>query len=583
MKRPEQHETDSAADALFRTVFSKWVITPSERDYGWDYVVEFFTEHESTGVMFAAQLKGSRNTKYSADGSFISQVLDQDGANYLARQLEQPVFLFHADVVAKKLYWSAIQLDQRVLAALERGETKSLTVRMPTDNLLPDKMDRFLMELTRSKMAVISRALLGTRSVDFASAMAHQPVEHISEVAEDLHIKGFHLELQLAHQRRQNGDWDGALVAVKKMLAESSSYTEIQFNGTVQLGEMEVYQLMKSTEPQSRIAEKKLEIALKLCGIAKRRPRYLHLFAQITRRAAELAVAVQKSVGLLMIWRGHKMHGDDPLWLAVLSFRVQESLLDAYRKYMRALRITLATANSRYRAVTSRPVAEIAITIGTLARLLESSDLHETALPYRKSAFEIIRFSAAIAEENQSMDELYNALMLARTLERDKDGEIFKWIRSIIDQWPEESEYRKNAEYLMQRALDRLDGAEFEGDIQTTPRQVHYNILTSEGIDPTKEPWPALIDLAIKDDDPTRVLIECEHKVVMRHPAGNPILDRLGLERANPKIIGCNIYRYALGGQSLDEIDEEFKRRFCSTCLKRTPRPAGWSFYDEAF
>jgi hypothetical protein len=367
------------------------------------------------------------------------------------------------------------------------------------------------------------------------------------------------------------------------VLADSSSYIEIQFNGTLQLGELEVYQLMRSTEPQSRIADKKLETALKLCGIAKRQPRHLHLFAQITRKAAELAVAVQKTIGLLMIWRGHKMRGDDPLWLAVLSFRLQESLLAAYRKYRQALRLAQATANSRYRSVTSGPIAEIAVSIETLARLLESSDLREIALPYNKSAFEIIRFSAAIAIENQSMDELFNAVMLARTLERDKDGEIFKWIRSVIDQWPEDSQYRKNGKDLMQRALDRLDGAEFEGDIQTTPRQIHYNILTSEGIDPTKEPWVSLIDLAIKDDDPTRVLIDCEHKAVMRHPAGDPMLDRLGLERANPKIIVCNLYQYALGGPSLDEIDQEFKRRFCSTCLKRSPRPAGWSFYDEPF
>ena len=124
MKRPEQHETDSEADAIFRTAFAEWAVTPSERDYGWDYVVEFFEEHESTGMLFTGQLKGSRHTEYSADGSFISQVLEQDSADYLARQLQQPTFLFHADVNAKKMFWSAIQLDQKVLAAIEKGDTK---------------------------------------------------------------------------------------------------------------------------------------------------------------------------------------------------------------------------------------------------------------------------------------------------------------------------------------------------------------------------------------------------------------------------------------------------------------------------
>ncbi|HEV8414303.1 MAG TPA: hypothetical protein VGQ49_11965 [Bryobacteraceae bacterium] len=67
------------------------------------------------------------------------------------------------------------------------------------------------------------------------------------------------------------------------------------------------------------------------------------------------------------------------------------------------------------------------------------------------------------------MDDLFSAVMLARTLERDKNGDIFKWVRSIIEQWPKDSEYRKNAEELMQRTRARLDGAQFEGDIETTP------------------------------------------------------------------------------------------------------------------
>jgi hypothetical protein len=56
----------------------------------------------------------------------------------------------------------------------------------------------------------------------------------------------------------------------------------------------------------------------------------------------------------------------------------------------------------------------------------------------------------------------------------------------------------------MERAVERLDGATFDGDIETTHLQIHHNILTSAGIDPTEEPWVSLINLAIKDDDPTR-------------------------------------------------------------------------------
>jgi hypothetical protein len=128
--------------------------------------------------------------------------------------------------------------------------------------------------------------IAGHQANRFVDAMARQPVERVSEIAEDFHFKGFQLELQLGHKQFRKGDVNGAVVAVKKALAESSSYIEIQFNGTLQLGELDVYRLMKSTEPQARVSEKKLETALKLCSMAKREPRYLHLAAQLQRRDA---------------------------------------------------------------------------------------------------------------------------------------------------------------------------------------------------------------------------------------------------------------------------------------------------------
>lgn len=585
MKRPEQHETDSAADALFRNAFHRWAITPSERDYGWDYVVEVFRSGESTGLLFNGQLKGSRHTTYSADGSFISQELEIDSADYLARQLRLPTFLFHADVEAKKLFWSAIQLDQKVVEVLERGMAKSLTVRIPTANILPDKADQFARDLTQAQTVIVARILLQTTHVEFAEAMKSQPAERIGHLAGDLHEKGYRLELDAAFLKRKSGDIAGAVEAIHKVAASAgaSGYVEVRFNAILQAGELEWLLLMKSDAPQARAADKKLETALELCRIAKRKPRNLHLFAQITRRAAGLGVEAHKTFGLLMGWRAHMLRGEDPVWLAVLSFQLQQSLLATHRKYNQSLRLAQATAKSRFRWVTARPIAEIAMAIGTLAHVLESCDFTEAAKQYHQSAFNLLKFSAAIATENRSMDELFNALMYARTLERNPDGEIFKWVRSVIDRWPKDSSYRRNAEELIRRAVDRQNGATFEGDISTTPRQIHHNILTSAGIDPTVEPWVSLIELAIKDYDPTRVLIDCQHKNFMPHPAGDPMLVRLTLERANPKIILCTLHSYRAAGRELDNIDRAFKAKYCDVCPDRVPRPAGWTFYDEPF
>lgn len=80
-----------------------------------------------------------------------------------------------------------------------------------------------------------------------------------------------------------------------------------------------------------------------------------------------------------MLWRGHVVRGDDALWVAVLSFQLQQSLLAAHRKYIQSLRLAQATAKSQFRWVTGRPIADIGMAIGTLAGLLESCGFKEAA------------------------------------------------------------------------------------------------------------------------------------------------------------------------------------------------------------
>lgn len=585
MKRPEQHITDSEADAIFRAVFAEWSINPSERDYGWDYVVEVFRNGESTGLQFNVQLKGSRHTEYSADGSFLSQKLEIDSADYLARQLRLPTFLIHADVEAKKLFWSAIQLDQRVLQLLDQGEAKSLTVRVPTTNVLPANIDHFARDLAAAQMLVVSRILMQTTPFEFAEAMRSQPIEQTSRIAEDLHEKGYTLQLDAAFVKRKSGDYAGAVEAIRKVAASAgaSGYVEIQFNAVLQARDLEWLLIQKSDAPQAQAADNKLETALELCRIAKRKPRHLYLFAQITRRAAELGVEAHKTFGLLMSWRAHTLSGNDPIWVAVLSYRLYQSLLSTHRKYNQSLRLARAAAKSRFRWVISRPIVDIAMAIGTLAGVLKSCDFKEVAEQYHQSAFDLLKFSAAIATENKSIDELYNAVAYANTLELNVDGEIHRWVRSVVDQWQVDSQYRQNAEQLIRNRIDRRNGLKFAGDIVTTPRQVLHNILTSMGLDPTVEPWVSHIELALKDDDPTRVLVGCEHKWVTAHPSADPALTRLALERANPKIIGCNLHQYKSWGRELDNIDQAFKGKYCDECPDRVPRPEGWTFFGEPF
>ena len=580
MKRPDEHVTDAKGDALFREVFAAWGVNPSERDYGWDYVVEVFHDASSTGLLFNAQLKSSAVTSYSAKRTFISQPLERDAAEYLARQLRQPTFLFHADVESKRLFWSAIQFDRMVLQSLEKAETSSLTVRIPTSNLLPQAFDLFLADLRKAHSVVVTRALLIDRDTDFVIAMPSPSAEKMHHVSEDLHEKAFRIEAQIAHETFQKGEISEAIRRLKRILASPEASLHVRFNVTAQLGDLEWIELIRSDRPQVLAAEQQVSTGRELCRIAQNGPRHLRLIALITRTAAELGIIIQKHLGLTMNWAAYKTAGTDPLWLAALSVGLDQNLTVAGRKYKQALRLAGITARSPDRRVAPTAIVKVAQQIPTLAGLLDHADLREVAQQYRESAFQLFRLAAAIATECRDMDELFQVVTGVLSLDRSKSGEISAWSRAIVETWSPESEYRKRAEQFRLRTFQRLRGAEFETDIKTTARQIHENLLSAFGIDPASQPWAAMIDLAVKDADYGRALKCCEHTLISIAPQ-SPMLERFGLQLAGRKTLHCTLHKYEVTGPDLDIIDEAFRRDHCDSCKDKAPRPSDWSFKDK--
>ena len=277
VKRPPEHETDDKGDALFRLRFAEWGVNPSEKDYGWDYVVEVFRNGESTGHLLAAQLKSSASTPYSKDQTFISQPLETPAADYLARQLKLPTFLFHADIRSNRLFWSAIQLDAGVPARLEKGETQSLTVRIPTANVLPDRFDNFLRDLRNVKLALLTRELMGTDNERFVAALSDQAPDMVQDVVEDLHEKAFRLEMQTAHDIFRSGNLAEAIQRLKRLLQNPVASIPVRFNAARNLGQYEWIEISRSDKPQILAAEKLLATAKELCNIAGGGPSSLRL------------------------------------------------------------------------------------------------------------------------------------------------------------------------------------------------------------------------------------------------------------------------------------------------------------------
>lgn len=105
MKRPEQHITETKSQRLFENIVpDEWVVREIKPDYGVDYIVEIFTNGQSTGKCFFVQLKGS--TQEIENDTFKKQ-FDIANLEYYA-SLALPVVIVCVSVVTEQIWcmWS---------------------------------------------------------------------------------------------------------------------------------------------------------------------------------------------------------------------------------------------------------------------------------------------------------------------------------------------------------------------------------------------------------------------------------------------------------------------------------------------
>src|SRR6266568_380171 len=177
IKKPEQHDIDQEGNRLLRDVLESfgWVVNDTQRDYGIDSNVQVFEKEAATGAWFHVQLKSSASSEYSADGTFISQGLPVDHARHYALEMRQPIFLIHADVASWQVYWYAPQLDDQLCAFLRKTDAKSVTVRIPTRQILPETAPEFLKALGDIHLALANREITSASNSSFSDSLKHVP------------------------------------------------------------------------------------------------------------------------------------------------------------------------------------------------------------------------------------------------------------------------------------------------------------------------------------------------------------------------------------------------------------------------
>jgi hypothetical protein len=562
-----------------------WAVNKIEHDYGVDFEVEVFRDFKSTGISFKIQLKSSDSTAYSASQDFISQEMDVRSAEYLCREVRGPVILVHADVRSKRTFWVAPQLDVGLIRKLLEGANSgAITLRVPTANELPATTTQLVEALARVEKLLATRVVVSSRVPDFISSIRGRiPREKVIQGFKD---KSDALRIEQAQEMLRNGEGDKALTDVEAIITDPVSSIDLKFSALLMKERIRTVGLGRSQAPQPEIPQFRLAMAEELQRLVKKGPPYLKFHALIAKKAAELDCLVSTDWGLFLNWRLHQKKGD-PFWGAALAFHRAALIRAVTLKYNQCIRLARYAANSEHRWALPEALLRIPVAMGVFVVRLRLEELTAAAEHYSASGLQICKLVAWICDENNDESLLPGVVTAAVLSGEGAPGEAADWAQELIASI-KDHEIKQTAQFLFERAMRRRMGEKFEGDIETTARQIVENMATSLGInmsDPSDR-TAKMVEIGIKDADPGRVLRNCEHIFVSLGP--NPPLSftgilahTLGLPSIGPKILHCDLHGHHQLGATLDSAYTTLKERYCDRCPDSAPRASDWNYSDE--
>jgi hypothetical protein len=589
IQKSQQQETDREGRRLLRDAIEPlgWVLTSFEEDYGIDYVVQVFVNDSPNGFWFKIQLKSSASGDRSADGTFVSLQLDLDHAKHYALELRDPVFLIHADTEAKRVYWSAPQLDNELVRKLTGGENSStVAVRVPTSNLLPDTAEQLLQAVENLYVVLGQRTLVGSSMSSFADSLKYQPGEE--KLREEFHRKGDFLRLRKIQELFAKREYVEARCRALVMVSDPDSLVENRFVAQDIVGAIDWGEAVSTNQPQAELPLILLRNAERLQEMSKKGPSHLKLFALISRKAAELDKLTADNWGWTILLHQHRTPAGNPIMELNAFAAYALSTRQVIKKYNQCLRLARYASNFRGRWFLPRALAVIpqaaAKFIGRIGRM-EEIETGEAGAQFHSSILQVCKLIAWIGEESGDQEAIERAIGSALLTTRSVETDAFRWAVRTLDRITDSS-VKADTTKLIERQMARWKGEHREGDYNPDPyQQILENAAAALGIDLSDKNSPLFkgLQIAARDNSPERVLRTCEFIVTSMGatgPTARQIAALFATQMAGSKVVHCALHNYHHEARDFDSALTEFKSKYCDSCPDRAPRPADWEFTD---
>jgi len=597
LKRTKQHEIEDAAYRQFENCIPRhWVVRSQNKDYGIDREVEIFKQKsmditaQTTGQVFKVQIKGTEKAKISQKDGIIKFPLEVEKVNYLCRELNVPTFFIVADIVCKKTWWYAIQVDEDLKHRLDLANQKSqrsITLKIPYQNILPDTLTLLVKTLDDIALSKACDVFVELPESNFYKIPLDS--EQILELEKKFTDKIFIAKVTKLWEAK---DYSKIEEIAKETLSDKRASTSTKVSAVLCLEHTIEFRLKDNPNLDNQLDRICVETSATIRKITKKENRSWRLFGLVTWRAALLRLASKRDFSLYM---NRKIHvGEeafDPLdhiCSLTLDIARRKAINRFFKIYNQCLRLINILLNVKEYWIIPYAVLRIVQSIPAVFIHLWGENLFETATNLRNNVLALIEKAVALSYSLNRWDDIGQLVISAfttnSTTSKDQYDITYDWARSKLMSIPDNSIRTMWLDTLKEISQSfRQDKKNAELEIPDVPveeeYQMYIQMAEALGINvyDTKDDIAKIIRIGLEDLNPERVLKQCKYIYVYIGHYGVPA-QMLRLYTAGSKYLRCLKKEVCVSGLSLDKIYQVLFEKYCSSCENRKPRPDVWKW-----
>ena len=600
-------EINRVSERIFEGLLPpNWAFRSQEdqEDYGIDGEIEITTpEDKATGFIFKVQLKGTEQANYDAAGQLVYSDSSVERFSYYVHRLKVPVIFVVCDIHEKRCFWTRVQGQLQVEAALKSAAEKAqqtFTLKLPRSWIFEgtDACATAVLETVASATDTLTLRALKELSGDVVGQhLADDP--DLAATERKFRLFAGMASTEAISGLQRSGDIDGALRKAQALFESALEEPAVRIQVGVLFAHLYGMRLhrAKATNAAFDAARFRLGVTdamLQICRLPNCDPR-LRLYVRAYARASRLQVNARIMLALAVSENVQRRQGETLAGPITTIERIRATAR-VTRDFRRIQTLLGEALKRKYYSLVPYIIddwLEVALPFLHALRLAEQK---ETAEGYAEALWQAVPLSVEVAkaliEEAAALAVLRMIGLKVMGLAASDAAEAEKFIVRFERELGGDKPIAGGAEIVrtMRELLARAGCEAKQKPSMADVRAYYEQQAAALGInlnDPNDR-IAEVVRIGLEDLDPTRVARNCRHIHLRSGSRGIPA-EMLGLPTAGSKSIIFLKHGHSMQGLKLDDVYSLFSRRMpwspdqicCENCPDRSPHPMEWNWSEE--